>query len=43
MKRVELNMKEKNIYQIIKKLVDTKGNKKKAAIRLFNKQKSVTL
>ena len=34
MKRVELNMKEQNIYQIIKKLVDTNGNKKKAAIRL---------
>ena len=34
MKRVELNMKEKNIYQIIKKLVDTNGNKKRAAIRL---------
>ncbi|MGN0967359.1 MAG: ISNCY family transposase [Candidatus Coprovivens sp.] len=27
-------MKEQNIYQIIKKLVDTNGNKKKAAIRL---------
>lgn len=27
-------MKELNIYQIIKKLVDTNGNKKKAAIRL---------
>lgn len=27
-------MKEKNIYQIIKKLVETKGNKKRAAIRL---------
>ena len=34
MRRVELNMKEQNIYQIIKKLVDTNGNKKKAAIRL---------
>ena len=34
MKRVELNMKEQNIYQIIKKLVDTKGNKKKAAVKL---------
>ena len=34
MKRVDLNMKEQNIYQIIKKLVDTNGNKKKAAIRL---------
>lgn len=34
MKRVELNMKEQNIYQIIKKLVETNGNKKKAAIRL---------
>lgn len=27
-------MKEQNIYQIIKKLVDTKGNKKKAAVKL---------
>lgn len=34
MKRVELNMKEQNIYQIIKKLVETNGNKKRAAIRL---------
>lgn len=34
MRRVELNMKEQNIYQIVKRLVDTNGNKKKAAIRL---------
>lgn len=34
MRRVELNMKEKTIYEIIKKLVDTNGNKKRAAIRL---------
>lgn len=34
MRRVDLNMKEKNIYEIIKKLVDTNGNKHKAAIRL---------
>ena len=34
MRRVELNMKEQNIYQIIKKLVDTNGNKKKAALRI---------
>ena len=31
---MELNMKEKTIYEIIKKLVDTNGNKKRAAIRL---------
>lgn len=34
MKRVELNMKEKTIYEIIKRLVENKGNKKRAAIRL---------
>ena len=34
MKRVNLNMKEKNIYEIIKKLVDTNGNKNRVAIRL---------
>lgn len=34
MRRVELNMKEKTIYDIIKKLVDTNGNKNRAAIRL---------
>ena len=27
MKRVDLNMKEKSIYEIIKRLVDTNGNK----------------
>ena len=34
MKRMDLNMKEKNIYEIIKKLVDTNGNKNRVAIRL---------
>ena len=34
LKRVDLNMKEKNIYEIIKKLVDTNGNKNRVAIRL---------
>ena len=34
MKRVDLNMKEKTIYEIIKKLADKNGNKKRAAIRL---------
>ena len=34
MKRVDLNMKEKSIYEVIKKLVDTNGNKNRAAIRL---------
>lgn len=34
MRRVELNMKEQNIYQIIKKLVETNGNKKKASLRI---------
>lgn len=34
MKEVILTMKEMNIYQIIKKLVETNGNKKRAAIRL---------
>ena len=34
MKRVDLNMKEKSIYEVIKKLVDTNGNKNRAAIKL---------
>ncbi len=34
MKRVDLNMKEKSIYEIIKRLVDTNGNKNRAAIKL---------
>ena len=34
LKRVDLTMKEKNIYEIIKKLVDTNGNKNRVAIRL---------
>ena len=34
LRRVDLNMKEKTIYEIIKRLVDTNGNKKRAAIRL---------
>lgn len=34
LRRVDLNMKEKTIYDIIKKLVDTNGNKNRAAIRL---------
>lgn len=34
MRRLELNMKEQTIYDIIKKLVDTNGNKKRAAIKL---------
>lgn len=34
MKRVDLNMKEQNIYAVIKRLVDNNGNKNKAAISL---------
>ena len=34
MRKVELRMNEQNKYEIIKKLVDTNGNKKRAANRL---------
>lgn len=34
MKKIALTMKEQNIYQIIKKLVENNGNKKRAAIRI---------
>lgn len=34
MRRVDLNMKENEIYTVIKKLVDNNGNKLRAAIRL---------
>ena len=34
MKKVELRMNEQNKYEIIKKLVETNGNKKRAATRL---------
>ncbi len=34
MKEILLTMKEQNIYQIIKRLVENNGNKKRAAIRL---------
>ena len=34
MRKVELRMNEQNKYEIIKKLVDTNGNKKKAATKL---------
>ena len=34
MRKVELRMNEENKYQIIKKLVETNGNKKRAAIKL---------
>ena len=34
MRKIILTMKEQNIYQIIKNLVENKGNKKRAAIRL---------
>ena len=34
MRKVELRMKEEFKYLVIKKLVETKGNKKKAAIKL---------
>ena len=34
MKKVELRMNEQNKYEIIKKLVDTNGNKKRAATKL---------
>ena len=34
MRKVELRMNEENKYKIIKKLVETNGNKKRAATRL---------
>src|SRR5574344_1835792 len=34
MRKVELRMKEKKKYDVIKKLVDTSGNKKRAAVEL---------
>ena len=34
MRKVELRMNEQNKYEIIKKLVDTNGNKKRAATKL---------
>lgn len=34
MKKVELRMNEQNKYEIIKKLVETDGNKKRAATKL---------
>lgn len=34
MRKITLTMKEQNIYQMIKRLVENNGNKKKAAIRL---------
>lgn len=34
MKKVELRMNEQNKYDVIKKLVDTNGNKKRVAIKL---------
>lgn len=34
MRKVELRMNEQNKYEIIKKLVETNGNKKRAATRL---------
>ncbi|CUP46103.1 Uncharacterised protein [Roseburia hominis] len=34
MRKVELRMNEQNKYEIIKKLIETNGNKKRAATRL---------
>lgn len=34
LRKVELNMDENNKYEVIKKLVDSKGNKKKASLKL---------
>ena len=34
MRKVELNMTEENKYNIIKKLVETDGNKKRAALKI---------
>lgn len=34
MRKVELNMTEQEKYETIKKLVETKGNKKRAALKL---------
>jgi len=41
MRKVELSLKEKEKYEIIKKLVETNGNKERARIKL--KLKSISL
>ena len=43
MKEVILTMKEMNIYQIIKKLVETNGNKKRTAIRIDCRIRNINL
>ena len=42
MRKVELTLKEKQKYEIIKKLVDTDGNKERARIKLgFKSMKQI--
>ena len=41
MRKVELSLKEKEKYEVIKKLVETNGNKERARIKL--KLKSISL
>lgn len=41
MRKVELNLKENQQYKVIKKLVETNGNKKRAAIKLNCTQRHI--
>ncbi len=41
MRKVDLGMKEQNVYEIVKTLVDKGGNKKTAAIRLGKTQRTI--
>ena len=41
MRKVTLNMKERNKYEVIKKLVETNGNKKRAAVLLGCTERSI--
>ena len=43
MRKVELRMNEQNKYEIIKKLVETNGNKKRAATRLGVKPQTLPI
>lgn len=43
MRKVELTMKENNIYKIIKKLVETNGSKHRAAIRLNCSERNINI
>ena len=43
MRKVELRMNEQNKYEIIKKLVETDGNKKRAVIKWYYVKKKYQL